>query len=81
MAVRNFWIEANIDGRETMLAGGPKNKSGGMYVNIYQRDDGGIVHAVSIICQEDGKGNLVTKIYDNINQSHAENDINITTRR
>lgn len=27
--VRNFWIEGRIDGRESVLKGGPKNKAGG----------------------------------------------------
>ena len=39
MAVRNFYVEADIEGRETMLGGGPRNKEGGMTTNIYQRDD------------------------------------------
>ena len=29
MAVRNFYVEADIDGRQTMLGGGPRNKDGG----------------------------------------------------
>lgn len=52
MAVRNFWIEAEIDGRQTALAGGPRSKDGGMTVTIYQRDKGGITEAVNIICEE-----------------------------
>ena len=42
MAVRNFYVEADIEGRETMLGGGPRNEEGGMTTNIYQRDDGGM---------------------------------------
>lgn len=37
MAVRNFWIDANIDGRLTELSGGPRDKTGGMDVTIKQR--------------------------------------------
>lgn len=36
MAVRNFWIEAEIDGRKTKLSGGPRSKDGGFILDIYQ---------------------------------------------
>lgn len=62
MAVRNFWVEADIDGRETTLAGGPRRKDGAMDVTIYQRDDGGIKTAVRIFCRANGE-NLVTSVY------------------
>lgn len=54
MAVRNFWIEADIDGRQTNAAGGPVRKDGGMDVTIYQRDDGAIKTAVRIVCRAYG---------------------------
>lgn len=62
MAVRNFWIDADIDGRKTMLSGGPRAKDGGMLVNIYQRDDGGIHRALRIECMECGDGTLKTVV-------------------
>ena len=63
MAVRNFWIDADIDGRETMLSGGPRRKDGGMSVIIKQRDEGSITTALRISCKEyDGK--LLTQVYD-----------------
>ena len=62
MAVRNFWLEAEIDGRKSELRGGPANKAGGMEVTLYQRNDGGIETAVRLICTE-LCGNLVTDIY------------------
>ena len=48
MAVRNFWIEAAIDGRKTRLRGGPVSKDGGFSLTIYQRSNGGIVRALVI---------------------------------
>ena len=63
MAVRNFYVEANIDGRQTSLGGGPKSKTGEMTVRLYQRDDGAITDALLIECRElDGK--LITEVYD-----------------
>jgi len=45
MAVRNWWIEADIDGRQTSLEGGPRNREGGFSLRIYQRDEGSIRNA------------------------------------
>ena len=65
MAVRNFYVEADIDGRQTTLGGGPASKTGEMTVHIHQRDDGGIASdVVKIRCRErDGK--LTTEVYNN----------------
>ena len=40
MAVRPFWIEADIDGRQTKLSGGTKRSDGDHTIVIYQRDKG-----------------------------------------
>lgn len=61
MIIRNFWIDADIDGRQTMLSGGPRSKNGGMDITIYQRDEGSIETAVRIRCREIG-GRLVTEV-------------------
>ena len=45
MATRNFWLEANIDGRKTPMAGGPQAKDGGFDLTIYIRD-GGCIHPI-----------------------------------
>ncbi len=33
--VRNFWIKANIDGRETKVEAGPVAKNGGFLLHVY----------------------------------------------
>lgn len=38
--VRNFWIEARIDGRADALVGGPVGKEGGFDLTILMRDKG-----------------------------------------
>ena len=63
MAVRNFYVEANIDGRATKLGGGPASKTGEMSVRLYQRDDGAITDALLIECRE-RDGQLITEVYD-----------------
>lgn len=45
MPVRNWWIDADIDGRQTRLEGGPRRKDGGFTLRIYQREDGSISKA------------------------------------
>lgn len=63
MAVRNFYVEADIDGRETILGGGQRAKEDGMKVCIYQRVDGAISDPIKIICTE-RDGVLTTEIFD-----------------
>lgn len=64
MAVRNFYVEANIDGRETTLGGGPAAKDGEMTVHIHQRKNGEIENdVVKIQCKALSNGNLITEVY------------------
>jgi len=56
MAVRNFYIDADIDGRRTSLSGGPQAKDGGLSATVLIRDEGSILRAVQIsaIARRDG---------------------------
>lgn len=63
MAVRNFWVDAHIDGRKTELSGGPVCKDGGMNVVIKQRSEGGIITAFKVCCYE-VDGELVAEVVD-----------------
>ena len=47
--VRNFWIEADIDGQKSGIAGGPQRKDGGFDLTIKQRSDGQIVEALEVL--------------------------------
>lgn len=46
--VRNFWIEADIDGRSTRVETGPQSKDGGFTLTVYQRDKGGVIRAIKV---------------------------------
>lgn len=61
MALRNFWIDASIDGRRSEISGGPRAKDGGLGVTIYQRDKGSKVTAVCVSCYE-VDGELVSSV-------------------
>lgn len=75
MSVRNFWIDAEIDGRKTDLSGGPRSKDGGMRITIFQREEGAISKALVINCtaQED---ELVTYV-----TTHSQGTIRVITKR
>lgn len=50
--VRNFWIDVDIDGRETKLSGGPVAADGGMDVTLSVREGGAVSRALSLRCYE-----------------------------
>ena len=55
--VRNFWIYAKIDGRDTRLTGGPSAKNGGMSVEIFFRENGQISNRNIVIdCESVNNG-------------------------
>jgi len=42
-STRNFWIDTDIDGRESSLSGGPRSAAGGFRQTVYMRGEGGSV--------------------------------------
>lgn len=52
--IRNFWIDAYIDGKATNLSGGPKNKDGGIVVTISMRDNGSVKKVADITGYKEG---------------------------
>ena len=46
--VRNFWVDTQVDGRDSKLASGPVAKDGGFYTTIKIRRDGEVSEAVTI---------------------------------
>lgn len=66
MAVRPFYIEADIEGRKTPLAGGTKRSDGTHDISIYQRNQGAITTPFKIRQYTDtidGVLKCVTKVY------------------
>ncbi len=73
--VRNFWIEAEVDGKATPVAFGPKNADGGFTLTVKMRDNGGSLAPVHIEGNTSVEGELT--LWININGSlHT-----VTTRR
>jgi hypothetical protein len=62
MAVRNFYIDADIDGRRTGLSGGPASKTGGLSATILVRHAGSILRAVQIRAHARADGTLTLTV-------------------
>lgn len=61
--VRNFWVEASIDGRSSILSGGPKSKGGGFDLDISVRNDGGVESDVIRISGQECQGKLILTVH------------------
>jgi len=82
--VRNFWIECDIDGRENVLAGGPKAKDGGFTLTVKMRDEGGISTPLRIDGYARTDGKLVLLVSNDAKKQtvvHGEYSFRIETRR
>jgi len=77
MATRNFYINCQIDGRSTMLSGGPRRKDGGFDMSIMMRDDGTRRGVVLISGTADTEGNLTLRI----SPDNGQEDIVVKTTR
>lgn len=75
--IRNFWIECTIDGRESALTVGPRNKDGGFALTVFAQDKGNVSLGVNLCGYVDAKGQLVLEVRD----SKGQIVINQTTTR
>lgn len=62
--MRNFYLDAQVDGRKNHLHGGPAAKSGGMSIDVYQNHDAESELAVKVLCQATESGTLLVQVYD-----------------
>lgn len=58
MALRNFWIEGFVDGRQSRITGGPQCEDGGFSLVVYQRNKGVSMAAIRLAGYADSNGNL-----------------------
>lgn len=63
--VRNFWIEAQIDGRASQIAAGPVKKDGGFDLEIMIRDKGWVSRCLDIIGRALPDGTLSVQVIAN----------------
>lgn len=64
MAVRNFHIRVDVDGRDTYVATGPARKDGGMRATICQRHKGEIRIAATLDAYANPDGHLTLRVFD-----------------
>jgi hypothetical protein len=60
--VRNFYINAEVDGRRSRISGGPRARDGGMTLTLYQRRSGGVATVLILRCNVEKNGKLVTDV-------------------
>jgi hypothetical protein len=62
MAMRNWWIEGQVDGRRSEMTGGPKSRDGGFELTVYMRDEGSSKIAVTVSGRATRAGELVLNV-------------------
>lgn len=72
MSLRNFWIEGEIDGRETPLAGGPRGPGGGFTMTVKMRRNGFSYDAISIEGKAHEDGTLVLLVKEPLGLGRPE---------
>ena len=64
MAIRNFWIRSEIEGRKTLLAGGPRSKTGDMTTDLLVKENGAPNKILRISCVPQENGTLRIRVYN-----------------
>jgi len=64
MAIRNFWIRSEIEGRKTLLAGGPRSKTGEMVTDLFVKENGAPNKILRISCIPQEDGTLRIRVYN-----------------
>ena len=82
MPIQNFYIDCEIDGRESKLTGGPKAKDGGFSLTIYQRSEGKKITALKVAGNVRINGTLALNLWkrDNMLLIRSNVEILITHR-
>lgn len=62
--VRNFWLDAHIDGRRSSFASGPRARDGGFELVILSRDQGEVSRSVLHIRGRSHDGKLIVTVDD-----------------
>jgi hypothetical protein len=60
--VRNFYVRAEVDGRRSLVSGGPRARDGGLALTLYQRRNGEAATAIEIYCFALPDGRLVVEV-------------------
>lgn len=80
MAVRNFWVNAEIDGQKTELSGGPRSKDGGMFINLNMRVNGRPVSVLHVTCAVNDDGTLRARIHTPYLPEHVNVEVDASLK-
>lgn len=80
---RNFWLDLDVDGRDTSVTTGPASKEGGFRQEVFIRDGGRVEQALTIsgyahrdgtlrLVVKDGDGNTVHEVERHRDKPKAE---------
>lgn len=61
--VRNFWLEATIDGRQSVFTGGPQSKNGGFHLEVKQRSNGSVIRTLTVEGFADSDGGICLYVF------------------
>lgn len=61
--MRNFYMKAKVDGRQTPIIGGPRVKDGSMFISLYQKEREESVEVIKIVSSVLPNGKLRTAVY------------------
>lgn len=80
MATRNWWAQAHVDGRKSLVTFGPRRKDGGFLLKIYQRSEG----KSFLACRIEGSsvlGNLILSVATFNEEGECTEEKLVRTRR
>lgn len=60
--MKDFWLDCDIEGRKTMLSGGPRRKGGNLKAELYVKEEGCSKCAVILDCFTNEEGKLQINI-------------------
>ena len=81
--VRNFWLSADVDGRQSRITGGPRARDGGVSLTLYQRSNGSVATALTVLCRASCDGTLSIEVEPALPYRFSRTDrtIKIETKR
>ena len=81
--VRNFWLKGAVDGRRSLIRGGPRAREGGLSLTLYQRSVGSIETALRLHCFACSDGTLRVEVEPVLPWSFTDRDgrLRIETKR
>lgn len=79
--VRNFFVRGEVDGRRSLVCGGPRARDGGLTLTLYQRSSGEVETALKLYCIARSNGTLLVEAEPRLSWSFQGGKLRIETKR